>query len=175
VFGQQLWPYTAGESFVASLIGSGGTGAVDHAFEHFPVSTEQVLDPSTYPAETPVPVSIPDLTGELGPAWGDLDAMTIGEEWLRGMLALDDVPTDAATGWAGGGYRAFSDGKQVVVVLRTRWDQPARAATFASALGNWSAGRDPSPEVSRSGDEVTAVFATTTQLVTTASDALAQG
>jgi hypothetical protein len=26
VFGQQLWPYTAGESFVASLIGSGGTG-----------------------------------------------------------------------------------------------------------------------------------------------------
>jgi hypothetical protein len=140
------------------------------------MSTEQVLDPSTYPAETPVPVSIPDLTGALGPAWGDLDAMTIGEEWLRGMLALhDDVSTDAATGWAGGGYRAFSDGKQVVVVLRTRWDQPAQAATFASALGDWSAGRDPSPEVARSGDEVTAVFATTSQLVTTTSEALSQG
>jgi hypothetical protein len=83
-----------------------------------------------------VPVSIPDLTGALGPAWGDLDAMTIGEEWLRGMLALHDgVSIDAATGWAGGGYRAFSDGKQVVVVLRTRWDQPAQAATFASRWG----------------------------------------
>ncbi len=176
VFDQQLWPYTAGESFVASLIGSGGTGAVDHAFEHFPVSTEQVIDPSTYPVETPVPVAIPDLTGALGPAWGDLDAMTIGEEWLRGMLALrDGVSTDAATGWAGGGYRAFTDGKQVVVVLRTRWDQAAQAATFASALGDWSAGRDPSPVVTRSGDEVTAVFATTSPLVATAGEALAHG
>src|SRR5262249_887568 len=85
VFDQQPWPYSTGETFVASLVGSGGTAAVDHAFEHFPVSTEQVIDPATYPSEKTVPVSIPDVAAALGSRWGDLDAMTIGEEWLRGM------------------------------------------------------------------------------------------
>jgi hypothetical protein len=175
VFDQQLWPYSTGETFVASLVGSGGTGAVDRAFEHFPVSTEQVIDPATYPADNPVPVSIPDLTGSLGSLWGDLDAMTIGEEWLRGMLALrDGVSSDAATGWSGGGYRAFTDGHDVVVVLRTRWDAQDRAATFASALQEWSAGRTPAPAISSSGDEVTAVFGTSAAAIATASRALGQ-
>ena len=175
VFDQQLWPYSTGETFVASLVGSGGTTAVDNAFEHFPVSTEQVIDPATYPADKPVPVSIPDLTGSLGPQWGDLDAMTVGEEWLRGMLALrDGVSSDAATGWSGGGYRAFADGHDVVVVLRTRWDAQDRAATFASALQEWSAGRTPAPAISSSGDEVTAVFGTSASAIATASKALGQ-
>ena len=175
VFDQQLWPYSTGELFVASLVGSGGTAAVDRAFEHFPVSTEQVIDPAMYPGAKPVPVSIPDITGALGPQWGDLDAMTIGEEWLRAMLALrDGVSPDAATGWAGGGYRAWTDGHNVVVVLRTRWDEPDRAATFASALQAWSAGRTPAPTIAQAGDEVTAVFATSAPLVATAQRALGQ-
>ncbi|HEX3299383.1 MAG TPA: hypothetical protein VHW68_04660 [Actinomycetota bacterium] len=175
VFDQQLWPYSTGEMFVASLVGSGGTTAVDHAFERFPVSTEQVIDPTMYPGDKPVPVSIPDIAGTLGPRWGDLDAMTIGEEWLRGMLALrDGVSPDAATGWSGGGYRAWTDGHDVVVVLRTRWDEPDRAATFASALQAWSAGRTPAPAVSQAGDQVTAVFATSAPLVATAQKALGQ-
>jgi len=176
VFDQQLWPYSTGETFVASLVGSGGTAAVDHAFERFPVSTEQVIDPATYPADTPVAVSIPDLTGALGARWGDLDAMTIGEEWLRGMLALrQGVSPDVATGWQGGGYRAWTDGHDVVVVLRTRWDEPDRASAFAAALQDWAAGRDPAPAITRSGREVTAVFATTPSLVATAGTALTQG
>ncbi len=175
VFQQQLWPYTAGESFVASLVGSGSTGAVDAAFEHLPVSTEQVIDPSAYPGDTPQTVSIPDLTRALGPAWGDLDAMTIGEEWLRGMLALrDGVSPDAATGWDGGGYRAFTDGRQVVVVLRTRWDDAGHASTFASALQDWVAGRDPASAVTVSGQDVTAVFATSLAVAGTAAKALGQ-
>ena len=173
VFQQQLWPYTAGESCVASLAGAGGTGAVDHAFQHLPVSTEQVIDPSTYPGDTPRSVSIPDLTGALGHAWGDLDAMTIGEEWLRGMLALrDGVSPDAATGWDAGGYRAFTDGRQVVVVLRTRWDDADQASTFAAALQDWVAGRDPAPAITSSGQEVTAVFATSSGVAGTAAKAL---
>jgi hypothetical protein len=175
VFDQQLWPYSTGESFVASLVSSGGTAAVDDAFEHFPVSTEQVIDPATYPSDTPEPVSIPDLTGALGPQWGDLDAMTIGEEWLRGMLALHDgVSPDAATGWQGGGYRAWTDGHDVVVVLRTHWDEPDRAATFASALQAWAAGQQPAPAITQAGQDVTAIFGTSAAVVASAGKALDQ-
>src|SRR5262249_56332856 len=142
-----------------------GRAGVGGGVEHCRVSTEQVIDPATYPSEKTVPVSIPDVAAALGSGWGDLDAMTIGEEWLRGMLALHDgVSSDAATGWSGGGYRAWTDGHDVVVVLRTRWDEPDRAATFASALQEWTAGRTPAPAISRSGDQVTAVFATSSPL-----------
>jgi hypothetical protein len=176
VFDQQLWPYSTGESFVASLVASGGTAAVDRAFQHFPVSTEQIIDPAMYPSDPPEPVSIPDLTAALGPQWGDLDAMTIGEEWLRGMLALHDgVSPDAATGWQGGGYRAWTDGHDVVVALRTRWDEPDRAATFASALQDWAAAQQPAPSITRTGRDVTAVFATSSPLITAADRALGQG
>ena len=172
VFNQELWPYTAGEAFVASLA-AGGTAAVDHAFEHLPVSTEQIIDPSRYPSDRPQQVSIPDVAGDLGSRWGDLDAMTIGEQWLQDMLGLrDGVSPDAATGWGGGGYRAWTDGRNVVVVLRTSWDQPDQAATFASALQDWVAGRSPAPAVVHAGSEVTAVFATTAQLVSSAQQAL---
>jgi hypothetical protein len=158
-----IWPYSAGMAFVGTLAGQGGTAAVDQAFEHLPVSTEQIIHPSDYPSDTPVPVDIPDITDALGPRWGDLDAMTIGEEWLRAMLALrldGATADDAAAGWGGGGYRAFTDGTEVVVVLRTAWDTPGDAAAFADALGSWGAGDRVTPDVRRDGSQVTAVFAT---------------
>jgi hypothetical protein len=109
-------------------------------------------------------VDVPDLTGALGADWGDLDAMTIGEEWLRAMLALHldgGVADAAAAGWDGGVYRAFTDGTDVVVALRTDWDSAEDAAAFASALGDWSAARGSHPTIARDGTRVTAVFATT--------------
>jgi hypothetical protein len=92
------------------------------------------------------------------------------------MLALHDgVSPDAATGWQGGGYRAWTDGHDVVVALRTRWDEPDRAATFASALQDWAAAQQPAPSITRTGRDVTAVFATSSPLITAADRALGQG
>ena len=68
--------------------------------------------------------------------------MTVGEEWLRAMLALrldDGIADDAAAGWDGGVYRAFTDGTDVVVALRTAWDTKEDATAFASALEQWAA------------------------------------
>jgi len=169
------WPYTAGMAFVGTLAGQGGTSAVDDAFERFPVSTEQVMHPDLYPSDTPSAVDIPDVTGELGPSWGDLDAMTIGEEWLRAMLELrlDGATADAAAaGWNGGGYRAFSDGTDVAVVLRTAWDTPEDAAAFADGLGAWSSTDRVTPVVVQDGQIVTAVFATAETARDAAADAL---
>ncbi len=156
----QTWPYVDGEAFVADLAG-GGIGAVDAAFRRFPVSTEQVIHPERFPGDRPREVSIRDPTGALGPRWGDLDAMTIGEEWLRAMLALRLPAPEAdaaAAGWDGGGYRAFTDGTHVVVAMRTAWDTTADAEAFATALRRWSsAARFARIQVA--GSSVTAVFA----------------
>ncbi len=159
-----LWPYSAGMSFVGTLAARGGSPTVDRAFRRFPVSTEQVIHPDRFPSDRPTPVDIPDVTGALGSDWGDLDAMTIGEEWLRAMLALRldaGLADAAAAGWDGGVYRAFTDGTDVVVVLRTAWDSADDANGFDQALQQWvAAGSAPAAMTTRSGTEVTAVFAT---------------
>jgi hypothetical protein len=170
-----IWPYSAGMSFVGTLAGQGGTQAVDRAFEHLPVSSEQVMHPQLYPSDKPVPVDIPNLTAALGPSWGDLDAMTIGEEWLRAMLALrldGDTADAAAAGWGGGAYRAFSDGTDVVVVLRTAWDTSPDAVAFADALQRWGSANHVTPTVLRHGNQVTAVFATSARSRDAAAGAL---
>ena len=158
-----VWPYAGGMSFVGTLAGEGGLPAIDRAFERLPASTEQVIHPELYPSDEPVPVDIPDITRALGPRWGDLDAMTIGEEWLRAMLVLrlDEGTADAAAaGWDGGGYRAFTDGTDVAVIMRTAWDTQRDAVAFEDALGAWAATDAISPTVTRDGSTVTAAFAT---------------
>jgi hypothetical protein len=159
---------------VAGLAGE-GTDAVDAAFRRFPVSTEQVIHPETYPTDHPRAMTIPDLTPALGRRWGDLDAMTIGEEWLRAMLALrlDEAQADdAAAGWDGGGYRAFSDGRDVVVAMRTAWDTRGDAQAFARALRAWSAGSH-GVDVQTHGTTVTSVFAASGRIGAEAVAALA--
>ena len=73
------------------------------------------------------------------------------------MVASADA---AAAGWDGGVYRAFTDGTDVVVALRTDWDSTEDAAAFASALEDWSAAAGSHPAIARDGTRVTAVFAT---------------
>ncbi len=163
LYALNIWPYTDGMAYVGTLAGTAGIAAVDRAFERFPVSTEQVIHPDRFPDDRPTAVDIPDLTGALGTNWGDLDAMTVGEEWLRAMFALrldDGVADDAAAGWDGGVYRAFTDGTDVVVALRTAWDTKEDATAFASALEQWAAAGGSHPTITQDGERVTAVFAT---------------
>ena len=135
-----LWPYTAGQAFVTALDSRGGVDEIDEALLTFPATTEQILHPERYPADMPTPVDVPDLTGELGAAWGDLDVMQVGEAWLQAMLELrlDASTADAAAaGWDGGLYRAFTDGHDAAVVLATAWDTTTDADAFAQAVREW--------------------------------------
>ena len=139
----ETWPYTAGLGFVRALTARGGERAVNDAFTHLPVSTEQIIHPERYPNDLPQPVDVPDLAPALGAAWRDLDVMEVGEEWLSILLALrldGTTAAAAAAGWDGGIYRAWSDGDHVAVVLSTVWDTVTDATQFAAAMGRWIAG-----------------------------------
>jgi hypothetical protein len=136
----QEWSYNEGLKFVTALASRGGVEAIDAAFADRPLSTEQIIHPERYPNDAPTPVDVPDLSAELGEGWDDLDVMAIGEAWLA--LALDlrldgSEAREAAAGWDGGTYRAWTDGERVAVVLSTVWDSEADAAGFAEAMTAW--------------------------------------
>jgi hypothetical protein len=141
----QMWPYTAGLSFIEAMDRRGGTEAINGAMESFPVSTEQVIHPERYPNDAPKPINVEDLSPELGRGWTDLDVMGVGEAFLSIMLGLRLPPVTAeagAAGWDGGTYRAWSDGEHVALVLSTVWDGPRDAAEFASATRQWLGSRE---------------------------------
>ncbi len=146
----QLWPYTAGLQFIATLEQEGGNDAVDAAFRDPPVSTEQVIHPERYPNDVPTPVDVSDLADALGPGWDDLDVQGVGEMWLDQALRLrlgDAEAAEAADGWDGGIYRAWSDDQRVAVVLATVWDSEADAQEFAAAAERWIDGSGQSATV----------------------------
>lgn len=152
MFDLQLWPYTAGQAFVTELEARGGIAEVNGALRTFPVTTEQIMHPDRYPSDRPSRVDVPDLASDLGPGWGDLDVMQVGEAWLQAMLALrlDEATAEAAaTGWDGGVYRAFTDGRDAVVMFSTAWDTQADADAFAQAIQDWLDAGDTSGSVRR--------------------------
>lgn len=163
----QGWPYTVGRAFIGELSARGGTQLVDQALERFPVSTEQIIHPDRWPDDVPTPVDVPDLGSTLGAEWRDLDVMEVGEQWLQIMLALrrsDEEAAQAAAGWDGGLYRAWTDGNDVAVGLRTVWDTKADAQEFQATLGDWIG--DQIAAVSGvHGVQVDAVFATSTSVL----------
>jgi hypothetical protein len=164
----EVWPYTAGLAFITRRGLDGGTAAVDEALRHLPTTTEQVIHPDRYPSDLPSEVDVPDLSGRLGPGWGDLDAMTVGEEWLDAMfrLRLDgETADDVSAGWDGGVYRAWTDGTDVAVVMDTAWDSGEDASAFAAAMTSWNdAGGTPS-SVAVDGTHVRLAFATTDEVL----------
>jgi hypothetical protein len=160
----QMWPYTAGLSFIEAMDRRGGTEAVNGAMESVPVSTEQVIHPERYPNVAPKPINVEDLSPELGRGWTDLDVMGVGEAFLSIMLGLRLPPVTAeaaAGGWDGGTYRAWSDGEHVALVLSTVWDAPRDAAEFASATQQWLGSREgrSASVLPVEGQRVTVLFA----------------
>jgi hypothetical protein len=159
----QAYPYTAGQRFADELSDANGPSAIDDALDTFPTTTEQVLHPAKFPDEEGVSVDVADFAPTFGPDWRDLDAMVVGELWLRAMLHLrlsDGVAETAAAGWDGGTYRAWRDGDDVAVIMSTVWDTPKDAQEFSDALELWvSRGSRPGLVLDADGTTVHAGFA----------------
>jgi hypothetical protein len=162
IVGMELWPYSAGQTFMTTLRQRGGPAAVNGALQHLPVTTSQVMHPERYPSVRPMPLNVPQLAHRLGPGYRDVDVMDVGEEFLDQMLQLrlaSSASAGATDGWSGGLYRAWSDGSHTAVVLATAWDSAGDARAFGQAMQDWlDAGSTPGAVLSTQGTRVTVGF-----------------
>jgi hypothetical protein len=156
------YPYTTGQRFADALSDADGPSAIDGALETFPTTTEQVMHPTKFPHEAGESVDVADFAPTFGSGWHDLDAMVVGELWLKALLHLrleDQVAASAAAGWGGGTYRAWTDGDDVAVIMSTVWDTPADAQEFSETLERWvSRGTLPGLVMDADGTTVHAGF-----------------
>ncbi|HYI17892.1 MAG TPA: hypothetical protein VD836_04245 [Solirubrobacteraceae bacterium] len=171
---QLIFPYTAGQQFVARLleVGGGGWDVVDSALRFRPpASTEQILHPRKYLAvEQPERVAVPRL-----PGWERRSRSTLGEWSTARVLARAGGTTadDAAAGWGGDALALYSrPGGEWALGVRWRWDSGREAGEFLDGLRAWAdealpggkrsevtggeawTGRDGIAVVRASGDEV---------------------
>lgn len=134
-----LFPYSAGQAFVAALQAEDGYDAVDAAYADLPLTTEQVLHPEKYTGERdePVAIDLPDLLPSLGSGWEQLDTNDFGEFQIRIMLE-GQLPVaeaeDAAAGWDGDQYALYTKDGAEVITWRSVWDSEEDAVQFATSL-----------------------------------------
>ena len=149
-----MFPYLEGLAFVQALYDRGGWCAVNRAYRHPPVTTEQVLHPDKYLAgegADRVTVRV-EMPGFREAARGN-----VGEEFLSTLLGgggdlgalLPGFPSaepDSAKGWNGGGYVVLTGKGGAVVVLQVHWDTVRDAGEFERDLPRVL---DATPQTSR--------------------------
>jgi hypothetical protein len=147
-----VFPYNNGLIFVQALFDEGGWEAVDAAYQDLPVSTEQILHPERYPADTPIPVELPDLLPVLGDGWRELSRNVMGEWYTYLILGYgidpaaqinDEDAAEAAAGWGGDSYLVYYNDAtaQTVVVMRTLWESTTDSAQFMDAIHDYAEAR----------------------------------
>jgi hypothetical protein len=140
-----VFPYNQGLTFVQTIHDQGGWSAIDAVYKDPPVSTEQILHPELYPADTPIPVDLPDIATTLGDSWREVSRNQMGEWYTYLILSqgvnqnarLDDsTAQSAAAGWGGDEYLVLHDDTQNITtfVMKSVWDTENDASEFSAAL-----------------------------------------
>jgi len=137
-----LFPYFAGTTFTQRILRvNSGWSDFHKVFEHPPASTQQVLHPDLYLAETVwPPVALPDFRPLLPPDWKKLDENVVGEFGLHAVLKQflgEERAARLSPAWAGERYAIFEHEKmkQVLLVHRLRLKSQEETARF---FGNYS-------------------------------------
>ncbi|MBX6315068.1 MAG: hypothetical protein IRY99_19460 [Isosphaeraceae bacterium] len=161
-----LFPYLRGLVFCARLANDGGWAAIDDAYRHPPLSTEQVLHPEKFRQQPDPPTAIDLGKLDAGPAWKEVGRNVVGEMQLA-ILLRKHHGKDVAAGWDGDQFATFEgpDGR-LGLVWRTTWDTEDDAREFAhhyarfqtTKLGADTPEPDPCPDALRRSHQG-AVFA----------------
>ncbi len=132
------FPYLEGSRFVLYLWAKGGWEEVNGAYENPPRTTEQILHPEKYLAgEEADDLKLPDLSGDLGEGWQQIDDSTFGEfdvyNYLMTALEMDELAGQAAEGWGGGRIAVYANEEEegrVLIHLVVTWDTADEAVDF---------------------------------------------
>ena len=119
---------------------------MDNAYLDPPLSTEQILHPERYPADTPIWLEVPDLNVALGDEWREIDRNVLGEWYTQLMLnehLPNEVAVEGAEGWGGDYYLAFYNNQtdQGAMVLVTQWDAMHDVHEFYAAFRDYGDSR----------------------------------
>ena len=131
--------YILGAGFVGVLEADDGEDAIDDAFDDPPGPDEHVLDPLAYlsddeqeavdaPAVDGTPIE--DLDGD----FGAVSLFLVLAERIDPVRAFQ-----AALGWGGDDFVAFTSGSQTCAALRFRGENRDTAREIAGALDDWAA------------------------------------
>jgi hypothetical protein len=142
------FPYTVGADWVTGLRDRSGTAKVDEFLRTPPSSTALILHPALLESGwKPRPVSLPDISRVLGPAWARESGGTFGEFELQNELLLRLKSIDATTaadGWDGDHYDVYVSGGRSLAVFRVVFRDAEEAGAFAASQRHWleAAGAD---------------------------------
>jgi hypothetical protein len=135
-------PYIFGPQYIDTLKAEGGIKRVDRAFDDPPVSEEEIVDPvATKRGTKPATVAAPKLAKgeERDGAADDFGALSL--YFVLASRLDPETALQAAEGWSGDRYVAFSRGahKQECVRVVFRGDTRADTGEIADALDQWAA------------------------------------
>jgi len=131
------FPYVAGPEFVQGLVKRKGETAVDDAFRTRPRTSEEVLHPERFLEGVRVAtVREPSTDGPL------LGMGVLGELGLRLVLGESlaaPAAAQAADGWGGDHYTAWSDNERTCVRVNLAMDSARDTVEVRDALRAWAA------------------------------------
>lgn len=147
----------------------------ERAFQHPPLSSEQVIHPEKYwdekKRDEPVEIRLPDLSSVLGEGWKKIGEDTLGELNVATITTKpEDNPdfsnptalmslewsNDAAEGWDGDRFIAFEKEGKVLVAWLTIWDRDQDATEFETVFVKMA---KPNSWIKRDGRRVAVVLA----------------
>lgn len=133
-----LFPYSAGPSFVETVEQERGWEGVNELHEEYPTSTRQVTNPSLYPDDRPVNVTVADRSnGEWERFDHDPVADTVGAASIYVMFADNGIISSderyvhpVSEGWRGDALVPYRNGERYGYVWQTVWDTEEDATQF---------------------------------------------
>jgi hypothetical protein len=148
------FPYEVGPPFVRGLVSYGGLSALNHAYRHPPVSSEQLLDPTAYLLnDKPRHVATPHADGT---------RVDHGDLGVIGLLLMLEhgLPTKTALsavhGWGGDQYAAWLAGPHRYCLRDSVvMDNSHATSTFDAALKRWVATTGGAARIEASGGTTT--------------------
>src|SRR3984957_4914529 len=119
-----IFPYLDGLNFSAAIVRPKGWDALSGVFAKPPVSTQQIMHPSTYFSfRIPPKADLPALDKDLGSDWVRLEDNLMGEFGWKEVLKQflnEDRATTLAAAWSSDRYILFEQKKTKKLVLIAR-------------------------------------------------------